>query len=359
MKKLTLNSFHADSGAEFVNIEGYTIPANYGNIHSELQAINNSIALLDRSYLGKVLVKGKDSLDLLNRISTNDLQYLTIGNVCDTVFVTPKGRMIDFCRIINIDENEFVLICSFFKTIHLIDWINRFIILEEVELVDVSNMYNWLTILGPSSFSFLSGFSDNEVLEDDDAFWLDFENIHFPALKNKNFNVPAYNLFITNAESKKIFASLVNEIHQCNGSLIGDAAFQIKRIESGMPDWGSEITEEYNPHEARLIKAVSFTKGCYTGQEVIARLDTYDKVQKYLMILDISENFNEKPPLNVFIDDDHIGNLTSYTYNPLTDNLIGLGYIKKMYTIDIDIYVEIETKNKRIPAILRKPPLAD
>ena len=193
MKKLTLNSFHADLAAEFVNIEGYTIPANYGNIHNELQAINNSIALLDRSYLGKVLVKGKDSLDLLNRISTNDLQYLTIGNVCDTVFVTPKGRMIDFCRIINIDENEFVLICSFFKTIHLIDWINRFIILEEVELVDVSNTYNWLTILGPSAFSFLSGFSENEVLEDDDAFWLDFENIHFPALKNTNFNVPAYN----------------------------------------------------------------------------------------------------------------------------------------------------------------------
>ena len=66
MKKLTLNSFHADLAAEFVNIEGYTIPANYGNIHNELQAINNSIALLDRSYLGKVLVKGKDSSDLLN-----------------------------------------------------------------------------------------------------------------------------------------------------------------------------------------------------------------------------------------------------------------------------------------------------
>ena len=156
-----------------------------------------------------------------------------------------------------------------------------------------------------------------------------------------------------------MYRLIINEIHQCNGSLIGDAAFQIKRIESGMPDWGTEISEEYNPHEARLIKAVSFTKGCYTGQEVIARLDTYDKVQKYLMIMDISENFKEKPPLNVFIDDDHIGNLTSYTYNPLTDNLIGLGYIKKMYTIDIDIYVEIETKNKRIPAILRKPPLAD
>jgi folate-binding protein YgfZ len=222
----------------------------------------------------------------------------------------------------------------------------------------VSDKYIWLTILGPQSQLFLNKFSENEITEDDDAFWIEIENESISAVKNTNFNIPAYNLCLTNKTSEITFPFLITSIHEQNGSLIGDAAFQIKRIKSGMPDWGTEITQDYNPHEARLIKAVSFTKGCYTGQEVIARLDTYDKVQKYLMIIEIFENFEQDPPINVFIDDDLVGNLTSYTYNPITENFIGLGYINKMYTIENDIYVEIATKNKRIPAKLSKPPSA-
>ena len=112
MKNLFLHNYHADKGADFQNIEKILIPANYGNVINELEAINNTLGLLDRSYLGKILVKGKDSLDLLNRISTNDLQYLSIGTVCDTIFITPKGRLIDYCRIINIGENQYILICD-------------------------------------------------------------------------------------------------------------------------------------------------------------------------------------------------------------------------------------------------------
>ena len=113
MKNLFLHNYHSDNGAEYNNIEEYNIPINYGNVLNEIDAINNTLGLLDRSYLGKILVKGKDSLDLLNRISTNDLQYLSIGTACDTIFVTPKGRMVDYCRIINIGEDQFILICSF------------------------------------------------------------------------------------------------------------------------------------------------------------------------------------------------------------------------------------------------------
>jgi len=358
MKNLFLNKFHSDSGAEFKNIENYTVPANYGNVINELDAINNTLGLLDRSYLGKILVKGTDSLDLLNRISTNDLQYLSIGTVCDTIFATPKGRLIDYCRIINLGKDEYILICSYIKTSHLLEWLNRFIILEDVEVSDITDEYIWITFLGPQSQTFLNKYAKTEFSEADEAIWLEYESVQFPAFKNNNFIIPAYNFCFSKDEAQQIFSGIINSIHEWNGSLIGDDAFQILRVESGMPDWETEITEEYNPHEARLIKAVSFTKGCYTGQEVIARLDTYDKVQKYLMIIDINEKIEQACPIDVYIENDLIGKLTSYTYNPLTGNNVGLGYIKKMYTIENNIYVEIATKNKRVPAKLRKPPTA-
>ena len=125
-----------------------------------------------------------------------------------------------------------------------------------------------------------------------------------------------------------------------------------------MPDWGTEITQDYNPHEARLTHAISFTKDCYTGQEVIARLDTYEKVQKYLMIIELSEKISSLPPLEVYIDEESVGHLTSYIYDPISQRSVGLGYIKKMYTTENDIYVEIETEKVRIPAKLRLPPQA-
>ena len=91
---------------------------------------------------------------------------------------------------------------------------------------------------------------------------------------------------------------------------------------------------------------------------MIARLDTYDKVQKYLMILELTENMTLYPPLEIFIDDENVGHLTSYVYNPVTRKSIGLGYLKKMYTTESDIYMEVQNKDVRIPARSRIPPQA-
>ncbi len=357
MKCMSLHEFHAAHDAHFIEVQNCNIVANYGDIQNELLAINQHIGLLDRSYLGKIMLRGNDAIDLLNRISTNDLLELTVGTVCDTVFVTPKGRLIDYCRVINTGDG-LLLIGSFFKADHLIEWINRFIILEDAECSDVSEDYIWLTLIGPQTHNFISHIHGENVSEKDDAVWLELEGERFPSLKNNNFTQPSFNICLESAVAEKVINSVFSKLKEFSGCLIGDTAFQIIRVESGMPDWGTEITQDYNPHEARLLNAVSFTKGCYTGQEVIARLDTYDKVQKYLMIIDINHMIDHAPPLEVYIDNEHIGYLTSYVFDPVQQRSVGLGYINKMYTIENNIYVELQAADKRIPAKLRKPPQA-
>lgn len=357
MKNLFLHKVHERAGANFIEVRDQQIPADYGDIRAELDAINKNVALLDRSYLGKIAVKGQDALDLLNRISTNDLQFLAVGTMCDTVFASPKGRLIDYCRVIN-SGDDLILIGSFFHVNHLIEWINRFIILEDAQVTDVSADYSWLTLIGPHSKMFLGQLSNKTLTNNEEDIWLDIKGKNFPVLKNMSFKYPAYNFFFKNTDAWTIISALLDHLDSFKGQLIGDTAFQIIRVESGMPDWGTEITQDYNPHEARLTQAVSFTKGCYTGQEVIARLDTYDKVQKYLMIVELSEKLSQMPPLEVFIDEEQVGHLTSYTYNPVTGKSLGLAYIKKMYTTENDLYVEIQTEKSKIPAKLRIPPQA-
>ena len=357
MKKLFLHEIHDKAGANFIDIRDKQIPSDYGDVSIELDAIKLNVALLDRSYLGKVSVRGPDALDLLNRVSTNDLQYLAVGTMCDTVFASPKGRLIDFCRVINTGD-DLILIGSFFHVNHLIDWINRFIILEDVQVKDVTDDYSWLTVMGPHTKMFLGQLTNKSVIGDDEALWLEIKGKNFPVLRNTSFKYPAYNFFFSNSDAWSIMPVILEQLNDFKGTLIGDIAFQAVRVESGMPDWGTEITQDYNPHEARLTHAISFTKGCYTGQEVIARLDTYDKVQKYLMIVELSQKISQMPPLEVFIDDEQVGYLTSYTYNPVSRKSLGLAYIKKMYTTENDLYVEVQTDRSKIPAKLRIPPQA-
>jgi folate-binding protein YgfZ len=357
MKKLYLNDFHEQAGANYVKIQEWEIPGDYGDVKSELEAIKNNVSLLDRSYLGKLALTGTDTIDLLNRISTNDLQTLAVGTMADTVFATPKGRLIDYCKVLNTGD-ALLLIASFFRVIHLRDWINRFIIFEDVRVKDVTMEFSWLTLIGPHSRQFLGQLCNRPLNDTDEALWLDIEDKQFPVLRNENFKYPAYNICINNSDAVKMITILHDQLNSFNGQLIGDTAFQIIRVDSGMPDGGTEITQDYNPLEAYLTSAISFTKGCYTGQEVIARLDTYDKVQKYLMIIELSEKLSRQPPMEIFIDDEPIGHLTSYVHNPVTEQSLALGYIRKMYTTQNDIYVEILSGKTRIPGRLRIPPQA-
>ena len=355
-KKLILHDFHSSNGAQFINSKNWQIPLDYGNINSELHYVRDTVGILDRSYLGKISLSGEDTIDFINRISTNDMTKLIMSTLCDTVFITPKGRIIDYCRVIK-QGTEYIIISSYVDCLHLMDWINRFLILEDIHIKDVSKNYVWLALIGPRSRVFLGALNGQPVIPDDEIVWINRFDIQFPAFINNNFYVPAYNICLPVDSCLEIIVKLKDILLEFDGGMVGDTAFQITRVESGMPDWGTELTEEYNPHEARLLKAVSFTKGCYTGQEVIARLDTYDKVQKYLMIIEMQDVVNAATPFDVFLDDEKIGILTSYAFDPLENRSVGLGYIKKMYaTDDYNLQVEVDIGDHRIESILRLPP---
>ena len=84
MNELFLHQVHKQAGANFIEVQDWLIPSDYGDLAGELEAVNQKVALLDRSYLGKTGLTGADTLDLLNRISTNDLLSLAVDAVADT-----------------------------------------------------------------------------------------------------------------------------------------------------------------------------------------------------------------------------------------------------------------------------------
>jgi folate-binding protein YgfZ len=355
VQKLILHDFHKKSGARFTRMQGWYIPSDYGNILAELRAGYNNLALVDRTYLGKILVSGHDKLDLLQRISTNDLSPLSLAPVSDTLFISPKGRIIDLCRVVNLGP-ELLLISSFHDPRPLIDWINRFIILEDVYVHDSTGEYIWLEVFGPVALDFINKIAHAGISTADENIWFTLKGKNVSVYKSYHRQIPAYNLLVPAGDAGIVYPELLRQLKKNHGRVVGERAYQMYRIHHGIPQSGTELNEEYNPLELHLQQVISFSKGCYTGQEVISRLSSYDKVQKYLMCLEFGQKITEQPPLSICLDQEIIGMLTSYIYNPLIKKYTGLGFVKKMNTLNDKLAVEIKTGRMSIPALIKIPP---
>ena len=108
---------------------------------------------------------------------------------------------------------------------------------------------------------------------------------------------------------------------------MGATAMDAARVNFGVPEYGPEMGEPYNPLEAGLIGSIDFAKGCYIGQEVIARLDTYKKVQKYLVSLRFADA-SVSPGDELLQEGVKVGEVTSVAPEPSDGSLMGLGYVK-------------------------------
>ncbi|MBD3224153.1 MAG: hypothetical protein GF313_05450, partial [Caldithrix sp.] len=211
MQKLLLHDLHKSLGARFENVEGWDLPVSYDPVDKELNSIGNTVGIIDQGYLCKLALKGKDALDLLNRISTNDLSVMVTGASRDTIFTSPKGRIIDFCRVVALDDG-YLIVSSRRQCQTLKEWIERFIILEEVQLSDVTLNYHWLTVIGVHSRALLQHFRKEPITFKDDNIWLKFKNVTFPAFKTDRYFTEAFTLCFTEEEGKIIADGLFEHL---------------------------------------------------------------------------------------------------------------------------------------------------
>ena len=129
--------------------------------------------------------------------------------------------------------------------------------------------------------------------------------------------------------SEKLLDYLLNHKSVFDLEMIGEDVFDRYRVINKVPKGGREISDKYNPHEANLSKEISFTKGCYIGQEVIARLETYDKVQKHLKKFLINSNNISLPAELLNADKEVACTITTLTQNLEQNKFEGLGYFGK------------------------------
>jgi len=337
------------------------------NPNIELYKIATSKPIFIRHKRGVVLCNGADRLDLIHRLSTNTTRDMKPNDEVENIFTTDKGRIMCVFRLLAFNDFLLLITPNMETANTTINWLDKYTIMDDFSTTDVSAEYDVISIYGDEANEIITAFFDitppnsgkfaTVTLGDKEAFII---------RANRLCGATGFSIILPK-NSADIFASSLAEII----TELDSATYLTLRIEAGLPTFGADLNENYNPLESGVANLISWTKGCYIGQEVIARLDTYDKVQRHLCGLIFEGNIFEGNIFegnifenNIFTNDisekedtefliysveeqNKIGNITSVCYSPKFDKIIALGYIRSKYAVAGNI-VEIKLNDEVI-----------
>ncbi len=307
----------------------------FDSYEDELNSLNNGVGLRDISDSGIFELTGKDVLDYLHRITTNSIKDLGKNCIAETIFTTEKGRIIDKAVIMNFEDYQLLVCSSVFKD-KVKSWIEKYIIMDDVKIAGINGKYSLMELTGPQAESFMVLVCGNSVSEVEPN---KFKSIlaegmlfNLARIVDKNGNQKFW-ILCSPENSVKLVDFMINNKGIFDFNLVGEDAYKCYRIAKGIPAAPFELNDQFNPHEANLMDLVNTAKGCYIGQEVIARLETYDKVQKHLKGISFSEPVDHKEQINLFDEKgNEAGIVTTTGFSLKCNRHIGLGFVNKAFS---------------------------
>jgi len=322
---------HLPRTGALINIGGYPIPAYYQDAITEFRAAQKA-AMMNRSHVGKLRVFGKDRESLLHRLTTNEMRNLPVGGGVVNMFTNAKGRVVDIVEMFVEAESIFILTSPGRAQI-LKEWIEKYTFVEDVKSEDVTTQYGVISFLGEESEGFLQekmGWKMDD-LPGQSARTFSAAGSTVVVHRSGTFSPAQFNLIVSALELPNLWTQLMK-----HATPVGHEVYDMLRIQRGLPRLHKEITEEYNPHEVGLYPLINFEKGCYIGQEVIARLDTYQKVQRQLLGINLEIYAVDDPrlaltPAPIYLGEQMIGQLTSACFSPALGHGIGLAVVRKQF----------------------------
>jgi len=223
---------------------------------------------------GVINASGVDLIDFLNRMSTNDFKLLQKDEFRKTVLTTDKGRIVDLINVLNSEKEINILTSTGFEE-KIISHLDKYIIMDDVKLEKSKDEYSHFVISGDNLKNiakdiFHTEIENNKVYKDDIAGIIFYDN----------FKIETLNIICKKENEDKV-KNLLKDFTEMNCE-----DYEFFRIKNGLPEGINEFNDQINPMECGLDEFISFKKGCYIGQEVIARLDSQGKRPKQMVIID-------------------------------------------------------------------------
>jgi folate-binding protein YgfZ len=277
------------------------------------EAARRGLAFRRRHERGAIHVTGADRLEWLNGLLTNDLKPLTGGGSCYAAWLTPQGRMITDLIVVETGGETWLDVPAPLAPA-LTERLDRLIFAENVRVEDVSQRLTSVGVYGPGTGGFLNGVTDDGTVARAPAIASGLAGVH---------------VYLLPARA----AGLEEALSHSGGIPLDDEIAAVLRVEAGVPEFLVDMGEETIPLEAGLDEALSQTKGCYVGQEIIVRIRdrAHGRVARRLVGLSVLAEAVPRAPLEVRSDGRAAGRLTSAVFSPMLQRPIALATLLREF----------------------------
>lgn len=288
---------------------------------SGYQALHNSAAWFDISPRGRLQVRGEDRQRFIHAMCTNDVESLLPGQGTRGFFLDTQGHIQAHCRIF-MAEDHLLLDCEPERQIVLANHLERFIIMDDVTLEDASAKLGGIAVEGPGAEATAQALGGRLPPAQALSHIRDGE---MTVARSSLTGQPG--LWYLLDPSRK--AKLIDELADAGAVEASPEDVSTVRVENQIPLQGEDYPETAIPQQTQQMDVVSFTKGCYLGQEIVERVRARGKLQKLLVGLELEASTPPPAGSTVFLDGREVGRLTSPVFSPTMGKAIGFAILRR------------------------------
>ncbi len=309
---------------------GWEIPARFSALPQEYETLRSGAGLLDISHVTKLRVSGRDRRTWLHGQVTQEIKGLADGRAAYAAILTPQGRLVSDLRVYAVPDALW-LVAPSATAAPVGEYLDRFLIMERAEIEDRSEAWAALRVIGPMAVSALASVLGEAVCELDpwEVSTEQYGGEELYAARVPQSGEEGFDLLVPAPQAPSLWGALCQGRRGFAVQSVGWEAINTRRVEAGEAWWGAELDETIVPLEARLDHAVSRNKGCYVGQEIIARIDARGHVNNLLAGFLVHGEALPEPGAELQVGEKKVGRVTSAVHSPALGRPIALGFLRR------------------------------
>ncbi len=357
MKATALTKTHETLGAKMVPFAGYNMPVSYEGVSIEHETVRKAVGVFDVSHMGEFLIEGPGALNLIQRVSSNDVSKLTVGKAQYSCLPNETGGIVDDLIIYRVKEDTYLLVVNASNIEK--DWLHISKYNEEygATMRDLSDSYSLLAIQGPKAVEAMQSLSsvDLAAIKFYNFVVGDFAGIPHAIISATGYTGSGgFEIYCKNEEVQQVWDKVMEAGADFGIKPIGLAARDTLRLEMGYCLYGNDITDETSPFEAGLGWITKFSKD-FVNSEALAKEKEHGP-EKKLVAFELDERGIPRQGYDI-VDSQgkKIGIVTSGTMSPSLGKGIGLGYVPSIFS-EAGSKIQIQIRKNAVPATIVKLP---
>jgi len=356
MKNTALSNWHSENGAKMVPFAGYNMPVQYTGVNDEHICVREKVGIFDVSHMGEFHVRGNEAIDLLQKVTSNDVSALFPGKVQYSCMPNKTGGIVDDLLVYCLAENDYMLVVNASNIEKDLDWINSHNEFD-CKVTNDSEGMSLFAVQGPFATQTIKKLT-SEAVEDMPYYTL--KHIDFGGDKDVLISTTGYTgaggfeLYVPNSQAENYWKQILEAGKEFGIQTIGLAARDTLRLEMGFCLYGNDINDTTSPIEAGLGWITKFNKD-FIGKEISSKQKEEGAPRRLVGFVLNGRGIARQGYEIVNSEGEILGEVTSGTMSPSTKKSIGLGYVKTgFHKKETEIFIRI--RNKDVSATVTRPP---